>query len=130
MSDLLSATKHWPSPRTRGLPLQVVPGRSWSGIEPGDLPELFGRLFLNTEAQAIKLKISDDERGLLSVSVEATSCPAVPYSTLSGETLLPFLNFIGPIPVELWIHEEYWYWKAELDDESLEFLVDRFMDSQ
>ena len=130
MSDLLTATEQWPSPGTQGLPLKVVPGRSWSGIQPEDLPELFGRLFMNTDAQAIKLKISKDDRGQFSVSVEATSCPAVPYSTLSGETLLPFLNFVGPAPVELWVHGEYWFWKADLDDESLEYLVDRFMDSQ
>lgn len=129
MSDFQEAVASWPSPKVAGLPFRVEKGRSWSSIAINDVPEFIGRLFDQSEAQAIKLSFKAQGEGLYSVTVVGTSCPPVPYSTLSGEQISQFMRFMGTESFELSVHSEFWFWVPDIDEEELENLVDRFMAS-
>lgn len=128
MATISRIKKEWPRPVLKSLPVPVCKGRRWTNLSPDDVPSLIGAFFSNTDAQAVRIGISTDG-DTFTIQTLGTSCPPVPDSTISGEELSEFVRFANR-PLELWLHDEYWFWVADIGDLELEAWRERFISSK
>lgn len=129
MTNIFEAIKRWPKPAARSLPFKVVTGRRWTGVALESLPDTLGKFFDNTEATAIRIRVSRTNDHRVDLEVLGTGCPAVPYATIDGDKIKSFIRFVQQGEFDLWVHSECWFWLPDLDDENLESIVDRFISS-